>query len=448
MIRLWGITNPPLEVAHSWRQTTVCMVARNFIEVDANPFYPRIDIAGEKSGITGMEFPVLNYLIFLFAKVFGYQHWYGRLINLMISTIGIFYFFKLVKRYFDKELAFNASIILITSIWFAYSRKIMPDTFASSLAIMSIYYGSAYFENKSKYINILLYFVFGLLSILSKLPVIFLFSIFVLFVFQNKYSVKSRILFVISSIIILIPIYWWYWIWVPYLVREFDFWHFFMGKSIRVGFNEIFSQWPLALKLWYADAIKYIAFVFFILGLFFIIKNKKLIALFTVLLISFLAIVFSAGNTFVRHSYYIIPYVPIMAIISAYGLQQLRNQKLIMIINIIISIEGIANQFQDFYIHDNGKAIINLEADLDQFCKPNDLITINSNANPAPMYFAHRKGFIASNNQLIDSSFINSIRNSGCKYIIILKQNYGTEVELQQELLLENKDYNIYRIKN
>ncbi len=68
------------------------MPARNFLEVDANIFYPRIDIAGEKTGITGMEFPLLNYIIFLQAKIFGYAHWYGRLINLIVSSVRLFIF--------------------------------------------------------------------------------------------------------------------------------------------------------------------------------------------------------------------------------------------------------------------------------------------------------------------------------------------------------------------
>ena len=88
-IRLIGITNPPLEIGHNWRQTTVTMVSRNFLETDNNIFYPRIDIAGNKTGITGMEFPLFNYLTYLVSEIFGYQHWYGRLINLIISSLGL-----------------------------------------------------------------------------------------------------------------------------------------------------------------------------------------------------------------------------------------------------------------------------------------------------------------------------------------------------------------------
>ena len=95
ILRLFHITNPPLEVSHNWRQTTVTMVARNFEEVNNNIFYPRLDIDGDKAGVTGMEFPVFNYLIYLMSLLFGYEHWYGRLINLIVSSFGIYFFYKL-----------------------------------------------------------------------------------------------------------------------------------------------------------------------------------------------------------------------------------------------------------------------------------------------------------------------------------------------------------------
>ena len=146
VIRLYGITDPPLEAAHNWRQACGCMVARNFLEVDANIFYPRVDMAGEKTGITGTEFPALNYMIYLVSKVFGYTHWYGRLINLIASSIGTYFFFLLVKKYFNPKAALYSTIVLLSSIWFAYSHKTMPDTFSVSIALVSLYSGMLYLE--------------------------------------------------------------------------------------------------------------------------------------------------------------------------------------------------------------------------------------------------------------------------------------------------------------
>ena len=150
VLRLYGIWFPPLEVEHNWRQTTVTMVARNFLEIDSNILFPRVDMPGKLTGITGMEFPLLNYIIFIFAKIFGYQHWYGRLIVLIVSSFGTWYFYLLIKSIFDEKMAFIGGFLLLFSLWFAYSRKIMPDTFASSLGLISVYYGFVFFKCKSK----------------------------------------------------------------------------------------------------------------------------------------------------------------------------------------------------------------------------------------------------------------------------------------------------------
>src|SRR5436190_9169865 len=133
LIRLFGITNPPLEIAHNWRQVTGLMVARNFYEVDPNILYPRVDMAGERTGITGTEFPLFNYLIFLAALLFGWADWYGRLINLIITSIGIYFFYRIIADFIRRDLAFYAAFILLNSLWFIYARKTMPDTFSLAL---------------------------------------------------------------------------------------------------------------------------------------------------------------------------------------------------------------------------------------------------------------------------------------------------------------------------
>lgn len=73
-IRLIGITNEPIEISHNWRQTLTNMIARNFLEDGANLRFPKIDMAGEKTGIIGSEFPFFNYLIYLAFELFGFEH--------------------------------------------------------------------------------------------------------------------------------------------------------------------------------------------------------------------------------------------------------------------------------------------------------------------------------------------------------------------------------------
>lgn len=452
LIRLTGITNPPLEVAHHWRQTTVTMVARNFLEVDNNIFYPRIDIAGNKTGITGMEFPLLNYLIYLVSLVFGYAHWYGRLINLVASSAGIFFFYKLIIKYFDPKVAFYAAWIVLFSIWFAYSRKIMPDTFSMSLIITGMYYGSNYLDNQSgrfRWINLILYAVFLTLGILAKLPAGYLPAIFLLFFFNRHIPLSRKIVFsTVSVVSILIPAAW-YFFWTPWLVETYGFWHFFMGKDILQGFQEISENLPQTLNRFYESAIKYVGFAFFLFGLSvaFWNKDKLLAGLFLISFPLFLVTVFKAGYTFPHHSYYIIPFVPVMALFAAIGISRVKTGKMVFIILAAIALEGVLNQYDDFFIPEKQKVIVNLEKDLDKVSGRNDLVLINSGYLPTPMYFAHRKGWVLPNEDILNKVQLQELIDNDLQFIVILKRTFGTLITLELPIVFENENYCIYRIQ-
>lgn len=453
IIRLIGITNPPLEVGHNWRQTTVTMVSRNFLEIESNIFFPRIDIAGEKTGITGMEFPLLNYLIYILSKLFGYQHWYGRLINLVISSFGLWFFYKLLKKYFSEQVSFYSTIILTASIWFQFSRKIMPDTFAMSMIIACIYYGSNYLENKlhnNDFIYLVSYFSLLILGVLSKLPTGYLLVLFAIFYFNKKISTRRKLIFAIVSFLGTLPVIIWYFYWVPHLVEKYGFWHFFMGKNFVQGFNEIIQNMNQTLGRFYETALKFIGFAAFMYGLAISIIKKewKIYTLFIIASLSFSTIIFKAGFTFPHHNYYIIPFVPVMALIAGYGLTTIKYSSISLIILIAISIEGIANQQHDFRIKEKDKRILNLEKDLDKVSKQSDLIIINSGSYPTPMYFSHRKGWINTNEKIKDENYIEELKNKGLKFIVILKRSFGIEIKLHEyKKVLENEDYCIYELK-
>ncbi|MNK02269.1 hypothetical protein D3C87_200900 [compost metagenome] len=425
------------------------MVTRNFYEESANILYPRIDFAGEKTGITGMEFPLLNYADYLVSEVFGYQHWYGRLVNLIVSSLGIWFFFLVLKRYFSRETAFNAAFILLVSIWFAYSRKIMPDTFACSLVIMGFYYACRYFEeDRRKWLHITLYALFTLLGILAKLPTGFLLILYAFFIFNRHISIHLKIVFFILSGIILAPIAWWYFSWVPYLVEKYEFWHFFMGKPISIGAKELAENLGDGLKHFYDAALKFVGFGVFLVGLFFAIKqrNKLLLWILGLSFCSFAIIALKAGFTFTHHSYYIIPFVPVMALTAGYGISGFRNKTVQIVFLSIIALEGTLNQLHDFRLKEHELAFVKLESDLDQFASKSDLIAVNTIDNPTAIYFAHRKGWVASNEELSDEAFRKDIRQKGCKYIVVLKRYLGGDLYLQLPVVLTNENWTVYRL--
>lgn len=452
LIRLISITNPPLEVLHNWRQTTVTMPARNFLEVDNNILYPRLDIAGEKTGITGMEFPAFNYLIYLVSEVFGYEHWYGRLINLFFSSLGLLFFYKIIQKYYTASHALYATLILIVSIWFQFSRKIMPDTFAMSLVIASLYYASNYLDNVSRNKNVLhlfAYLILMTLGVLCKLSSGYILVILSVFLFDKNITLKKKIIFCTVSVIGIIPVIIWYFYWVPQLVKTYGFWHFFMGKSFTVGLSEIWANLSDVLSRFYDTSIKYVGFFVFLIGVIYAILKKERVILLILSLgfLTFSVFVFKSGINFSIHNYYVIPFVPIMAFVAGYGLTKFKNKKIIVVLLAAIAIEGISNQYHDFSIHKKDTYLMTLETELDNIFSRDELIVINSNYVPTPMYFTHRKGWICDNKQIEDSVYINSLKTKGLKYLVVLKSNYDIRNKFNAyHEVLQTPDYVVYQV--
>ncbi len=448
LLRLYCITNPPLEIAHNWRQTTGYMVARNFYEIDNNIFYPRLDMAGDKTGITGTEFSVLNYLIYLLSLLFGFHDWFGRLINLIVSSIGIFYFYKLIKLKFDERLSFFSAYLLLISDWFIYSRKGMPDTFSTALVIMGLYYVFRYFEN-FKWKNLILYFLFAMLGVLSKIPAAYL-LVLLLFPLDNKETpIRYRLYVIGATCLMFVPVGWWYFYWVPYLTQAFGFSHYYMGVSFRLGLHQLIADLPAAFEKFYYDALKFTGFAAFLGGLYMVWKrgDKVMKKIFLLTGGAFFVFMAKAGGNFCVHSYYIIPFVPIMCFFAAYLLIQFKKEWMVVLGLVVLTIENIANQQHDFPIKESEKYKLTLEPLADKIAKKDDLIAINCGLNPQQIYLAHRKGWNITTKEAMDVKFMDSLRLHQCKFLFINKHELkGDEVFPFDTHVYNGSDFVIYSL--
>ena len=450
LIRLVGIVNPPLEISHNWRQTTGLMVARNFLEVDPSIFYARIDDNSGGPGIIGIEFPSLNYIHFILAKVFGYTHWYGRLINLIVSSIGLLYFYKLLKQCkFDERLAFFSTLFLATSIWFTFSRKTMPDTYCISIMFVGLYYGLKYLEER-KLSQIIAYTLICSLAILSKIPAGIYFIVLLPFVLNGQFSLKSRIALVFASFIPIGLMYAWYFVWNPIVSEKYGIWYN-SGVSISEGFHEISMHLGETFDNFYFDAFfSFVTFALFLLGLvlLFVKREKRLILAFVLVFSVFLIYIFKSGYFFYHHNYYIIPFVPVMALVAGYGLLQIKNKWAFGILFFFCVVESIANQQHDFFIKQSQMYKMDLEGIMDRFSSRKDLIVLNGNLNPQLVYLSHRKGWNCNDNQLFDNNYLLELKKSNCKFIVVDKHasEQVSALKLPYSTVFENADFLICRL--
>jgi hypothetical protein len=422
VIRLFGITNPPLENSHDWRQCLTNMVSRNLYETDNNLLYPRVDNGGRHEGIMASEFPIYNYLVYLISIVFGYDHWYGRLINLIISTLAGWFFYKLVKMYFTRQIAFNATLILTVSIWFSFSRKTMPDVFSVSLMIIALYHAFSFTKNP-KTIHLLAYGISGSLAVLAKIPALYALSLLALPILSTKVPKFTKGLIIITSFALFAIMYWWYFVWGNYLLKTWQY-QLFFPKNFTEGIAEL-KQYPgKLLEQFYFTAFQsFIAFAVFLFGLIVCIIKRFWLPL-KVLAVSFpvfLAFIIKTGNVFALHSYYVIPFVPVMALIAGIGLYFIPKKAYVWII-CFIAIEAIANQQHDFFVPDSEKFKLGLEQEINTYVPLNEKIALTGTTGPQYLYFAHRKGWGLSPQQTTDTVYMNEVKSKGYKYLVIIKR--------------------------
>lgn len=444
LFRLIGITNAPLEIGHNWRQSLTAMTARNFYEGDANLLYPRIDMSGNQTGIIGSEFPFFNYLIYLFCEVFGYAHWYGRLINLIVSSIGIYFFYRLTRKICSERIAFSATIVLITSVWFSFSRKIMPDTFSVSLVIIGLFYCYEYLVDAKKW-KALLFFLFITVGMLCKIPALSLLAVIPVLLVIREISRSRKLVVILLCALAVIIVGIWYFYWVPYLVDTYHY-QLYFPKGLAEGFREILPYIPeFFQKFYFSSLYSYVGFAFCLAGIVVLIREKNFYLKLgiTLITVTFFLFILKTGAVFPLHNYYIIPFIPIMALLAGMALAKLPGRYTFVLVA-IVALEGIANQQYDFFIKEGEKYKLTLEEITQKNVPPGDLIVINGGQSPQQIYFAHRKGWTLGNERMTRSS-LDSLRMDGATYLIIEKRSHPEPIEFYPSIY-QDEHYEVYRM--
>ncbi len=446
LIRLIHITQPPLESSHNWRQTFTAMIARNFYEDDANILRPTIDYSGDRSGIIGAEFPVFSYSIAMITKVTGYQHWIGRLLNLIVSTLGIYCFYLLVMQFFNRRLAFFASILLLMSIWLMFSRKVMPDTYSVSLTLCSLFFGVNYLT-RGKRFHFLLFLILGGVGVLAKLPAAMIFSVMFILVFSNSYLKSRRVYVMAGGLVMLTLAFAWYFVYVPQLVELYGN-QLFFTRSFSQGLNDILSNMGETSKRFYFDAFQgYLGFAFFFAGLLlaFFRKQKKLINLFLVSMLFLVIYVLKTGFVFSTHSYYIIPFVPVMAIFGGYALSEIRLKWIGFALLTIASAESFANQQHDVRIKKNDLIKTCYESLADRMIPKNALVLTNGGKSTTQLYFLNRKGWTMENDEIDNPVVLTDLKKRGLNFIFLNTCRKNTP-PLEYKLIHEEECIKIYKV--
>ena len=443
VVRLIGITDPPADRAHNWRQSTVLMVARNYHEQGIDLLHPRVDFAGAHSGITGMEFPMLNAGVAAVAALFGWQDWYGRVLVLLACVLGLLAYHALVRDHLGGRIAFIATLLVATSLWFQYGRKTMPDVPALALVLTGLY--ALHRAGRQAWWYPLAWVAVAL-GVLMKSPAALLLVGVLPLWWPCRRQRRGHVLVAVVATSLL-PAAWWYGAWVPHLERTYGFAHFFMGKDMGRGALELMARWPEVVEKYYFDALRFTGAIAFLGGLLLAIRRRAwhLLAVVLVAFVGMAGLMLLAGDTFAEHSYYILPIVPFMALVAAYGAAALPG-RWAYAAAAVVALEGVANGQHDLFLPQEQHKWLTLEPELDRVSSRDDRIVINAGEVPTAMYFAHRKGWLATNARLRRAAFRDSLAGQGCRFIAVLRQRQEGDLELPLEEVALSDELRVYRL--
>ena len=160
---------PPFGM-HQGAQADRASIALNYFNYSENFFEPRVMESRAYHGLTGLEFPIIQYIVSLLYQLFGFHHFIYRAVMGSIVFAGCFAIWKLTGMYVLKTI----HRYCIFTLWYSspilvyYSFNYIPDIPAFSFSMIAWYYFFQYYHglNKNKSFN--LYILITTLSGLLK----------------------------------------------------------------------------------------------------------------------------------------------------------------------------------------------------------------------------------------------------------------------------------------
>lgn len=127
-LRLYGVHNPILDHP-AWRQGDGAAIARNFVELRDNIFYPQTDYNGPPPNYVELELQVVPFAAAQFYRVFGVHEIFLRLLVIVFSLATIPLVFALGERLYSTRAGLIAALLFAVSPGpVYYGRAVIPES--------------------------------------------------------------------------------------------------------------------------------------------------------------------------------------------------------------------------------------------------------------------------------------------------------------------------------
>lgn len=470
--------NRPPESMHVWRQCNTLAVARNFYQEDMNIFQPRVDNRFETNGVTGMNFPLYEYSVGALYKVFGEQFWVHRVFSLLILSLGAIGLFYVVTALGGSLIMANLSAIALLFFpdLFYFGINALPDIMALSCMIWGLYFFIRWHTDtlqtkRSADTWLLLSALFLMLCGLIKLYFLLIGGFIagmlmpqIRFYLSPKYLIR---LLAFGFISVAIPLFWYkYSIDLIKKTGLADFglevrYETNLSNALSILTQNIVSDLPELI-------LNYVNALFLGIAAFYVYKTKawkrKYFSAFLFFVIGAVLYHIAELKQMRHHSYYMMPYYPVLAVICGYGAYKLFLAKpkvlllLLVLSPVICSIRIISSRWAnpnklvpaELYNEDS-------RARLQQAVNNNERCIISGDvSNCIYFYFLDKKGFCyAGEEQLLQEAYsgevqiVNNISRGATTLYIKTDQDPAQTVlaPYLKTLLLKEGSFYVYRLR-
>jgi hypothetical protein len=445
-----------------WRSTLGLSVARNFHDEGMNILKPRIDSRGNRSGITGMEFPLVNYLTATAYKIFGVKDYVWRSVMLLFSCVAIAFFFLFFELLLcSRALAFAASLLLIFSPLFAYYSSVyLPDIPSLSLLLASFFFLHRWGSERRTQ-HLVLFSLCFCLSGLVKISALLAIPYILIYSYRNTYSSKRVViqLSICASIIAT-----WY-LFARHLSTSNGSTEFLLAIRPLAGASRLFKIAHRVFLQWLPEMyINYAEFIFMIIGIYALIIERSMFVHFRLFLYWYgggvLIYMFSMFSMLGEHDYYMIPSLPILVGVATIGIYSLKQRiyeshkkkwwkPVFIVLLVAIPVFGYARGFSrlnkgmKWLSHEQMTLAEHLRnSNLDQEA----LVIITDDSPSVHLYYARRKGWWITENVSVGE--FNRMIDDGAKYLISDSRILETRGEIMRHAvhLMNYGSFNIYEL--
>jgi hypothetical protein len=164
----------PILGEHRWRESDTYSVAYNFAHESMDFFRPRVDFTRGRSGITGMEAPILPFVVACAMRLFGDAPEVARIIVWAVGMLGLWASLALVRRARDTGLAVGFLVAFSLSPMALFElRQIQPDGVTAMLSAVAAFFFFR-FARLEKRRDFALGMTFFSIGVLAKAPGILL----------------------------------------------------------------------------------------------------------------------------------------------------------------------------------------------------------------------------------------------------------------------------------